>query len=230
MNLIGTVINGRLIGWLVLAWALSLLLGLGGLWLYMDGSRSAAVTAAAGVAAAKVSEACALEKAQDAKASEQALLAAVRGAIKARAEAQAELDAQRDADEAALRSRLDRERQRADALSIRLRRHLDATPLPAGCRLDAERVRLFNALRRGSADPRADADRPGLPGLPGSDVSGAPRAAAGPGWHSERGWAAGAGWLGWRDAADLPGRAGAMPDLRAPGAVEGRDSLIAEAQ
>jgi hypothetical protein len=230
MNLIGTVINGRLIGWLVVAWALSLVLGLGGLWLYMDGSRDAAVLAASTTATATAQAVCAATKAEDAKAGEQALLAAVRGAIKARAEAQAELDVRRDADEAALRSRLDRERERADALSTRLRSHRNANPLPAAWRLDAERVRLFNALRRGGADPRADAARPGLPGLPGSDVPGASGAAAGPGWDGERRWAAGTGWLGWRDAADLPSGTGAMPDLRAPSDRLGRDSLIAEAQ
>lgn len=225
MNLIGTLITGRLLGIMLALWVASL----GALWLYMAGSQSSAIEAAAAVAKAKAEEACSDDKAVEAEAAGQALLQAVRGALKARAEAQAELDAARDAEQAALRKEVDAARARANQLSNALRRHIDANPLPAACRLDAERVRLFNAARRGGADPRAAADRSGLPGLSGRDLPGAPAAGAGAGWHGEPRWAAVPGGAGWGSATGVLGGTDGVPGLRAPRRLGWRDPLIPEA-
>ena len=225
MNPIGTLITGRLIGWLLAAWALSLGLALGGLWLYMDGSRDAAAAAAGDVAKAQAEAACAADTKADAEAQEQAVLGAVRGALAERAIAQAELDKARDDEQSALTERLAAERRRAEQLSTRLRRHLDANPLPAACRLDAERVRLFNAARRGGTAADDATPRSGLPALSGVDLPGAPGAGAGAGWHSERGWALVAGLGGWRGAPHLRGELEHLPELRASGDLGGRDPL-----
>lgn len=225
MNPIGTLITGRLIGWLVAVWALSLGLALGGMWLYMDGSRDAAAAAAGDVAKANAEAACAAANEADAQAQEQAVLAAVRGAIAERAVAQAELDKARDDEQSALAERLAAERRRADQLSTRLRRHLDANPLPVACRLDAERVRLFNAARRGGAAADDAAARSGMPAVLGVDVPGASGVGASPGRNSERGWAAVTGLGGWGGASDLRREPEYLPELRASGDLGGRDPL-----
>jgi len=225
MNLFGGTFMKQMLGILALAWLLSLGLALGGLWLYMDGARDAAVAAAAETARSEAEAACVAARRADAEAEQQAVLAAVRGALAERARAQAELDAKRDAEQAALAQRLAAERRRAEQLSTALRRHLDANPLPAACRLDAERVRLFNAARRGSPAADAGAARPGLPALPGLDLPGVAAAGAGPGWHGERGWAARAGTGGWRGAPHLRGGPGYLPGLHPAGDAGGRDPL-----
>lgn len=225
MNPIGTLITGRLIGWLLLAWALSLGLALGGLWLYMDGSRDAAAAAAGDVAKANAEAACAAANEADAKAQEQAVLAAVRGALAERAIAQAELDKARDEEQSALAERLAAERRRAEQLSTRLRRHVDANPLPVACRLDAERVRLFNAARRRGATADDAAARSGVPAVPGFYLPGAADAGASAGRNGERGWAGVAGLGGWGGEPYLRGEPEHLPELRASGDLGGRDPL-----
>lgn len=221
MNLIGTLLSARLIGYIVLAWALSLVFGMGGLWLYMDGSRDAATANAA--------KACAEAKADHAEAKQAATLEAVRGALKARAEAQAEIDAQRDAEQAVLWRQVAAERRRAQTLSNQLARHLDATPLPAVCRLDAERVRLYNAVRRGGADADVAAARPRLSSVLGFGLPPAAAPRASPGWYGEPGWFALAGASGWRGEAGVLDRADGVSGLRAPWHPRGSDSLTPEA-
>ena len=229
MNPIGTLITGRLIGWLLFAWAVSLGLAVGGMWLYMDGSPDAAAAAAGAVAKANAAAASAAANEADAPAQEQAVLAAVRGAIAERAIAQAELDKARDDEQSALAERLAAERRRADQLSTRLRRHLDANPLPVACRLDAERVRLFNAARRGSAAADDSAPRSGMPAVLGVDLPGAAGSGASPGRNSERRWADVTGLGGWGSAPYLRREPQYLPELRASGDLGGRDSLTVSA-
>lgn len=224
MKLIGTLITGRIICYLLLAWTLSL----GGLWLYMDGSRDAAVAAAADVATANAQTACAEAKAEQAKAEQAATVQAVRVALEERAKAQADVDAVRETEQAALREEVATARARANQLSTALRRHIDANPLPAAWRIDAERVRLFNAARRGRSDPGAAADRSRVSGVPGGDLSGAAPLGASGGWDGQSGWLALAGRAGWGSAAGVLGGTEGMPSLRAPRHHGWRDPLIPE--
>ena len=145
-RLAGVTVTPQLLGVVAVLWIASL----GGVWAYMEGH----ATSVAQTARASALAECNADKA---KAAEAALAAQTAAVAKARADwqaAQAEVDAIAKADRARIEGELIAARVRADNLFRILQGHIHANPLPVDCRLDPERVRLYNAGRR----PPASAD------------------------------------------------------------------------
>ena len=142
-RLAAVTLTPKTLGVVALLWLASL----GGLYAYMAGHATSLAETAAATALAK----CNGEKAEAAKAALEAQTAAI---TKARADwqaAQDEVDRIAKADRERIEGELIAARVRADNLFRILQGHIHAKPLPADCRLDAERVRLFNAARRPSS-------------------------------------------------------------------------------
>lgn len=142
-RLAGFTLTPKAIGIVAVLWVATL----GGLYAYMAGR----ATSLAETAAASALATCNGEKAEAAKAALEAQTIAV---AKARADwqaAQAEVDAIAKADRERIEGELIAARVRADNLFLILQGHIHANPLPVDCRLDPERVRLYNAGRRPSA-------------------------------------------------------------------------------
>jgi len=133
---VGRAVTPKLIGGLLLAWAASIAL----LWAFM-----------AGQARGEAESACAAVRAAAADAATAALVRAVAEARSEWEAAQAAADEQAAIDRAAAAAELRRARMRAESLSRQLLAHIHAKPLPADCRLDAERLRLYAESRRGAA-------------------------------------------------------------------------------
>lgn|GEM_PF-6327048 len=140
---VGRAVTPKLIGGLLLAWAASLAL----LWAFMAGQARTAAAEARGEA----ESACAAVRAAAADAATAALVRAVAEARSEWEAAQAAADEQAAVDRAAAAAELRRARMRAESLSRQLLAHIHAKPLPADCRLDAERLRLYAESRRGAA-------------------------------------------------------------------------------
>lgn len=145
--LVGRAVTPKLLGGLAIVWAASLAL----LWAFMAGQAGAAAEAAAAEAKGKAETACAEARAVAAHAETLAIAAAVDAARAKWDAAQAAADLAAAADKARLDADLQRARSRAESLSRQLLGHIRAQPLPADCRLDAERLRLYAEARRGAA-------------------------------------------------------------------------------
>lgn len=112
-----------------------------GVYLYLSGQQAIAVKAAEDTTRAQVTA--------------EFTGAAAEAVAKARAEwamRQAEANRQAEEDRARIARDLAAQRTRADSLLRQLLGHINANPLPADCRLDADRVRLYSDSRsRGPA-------------------------------------------------------------------------------
>lgn len=109
-------------------------------WLHMSGKASAASDLGAATA-----------RAECAQAQSVALAKAIEDARREWKRAQAEIDSRAQADSSAIADDLAAARRAADRLSVELKNHAQRNPLPADCRADPERVRLYNDARRGGA-------------------------------------------------------------------------------
>jgi hypothetical protein len=126
------------------------LLPAAGVWLYLTARHAGQLDAARAEGRADCAEAQ-LEALGDAAADQ----------ARQHQEAQARITAQAQADAATIAATIAQAQRRADRLTQELARHADLHPLPAGCRADPERVRLYNEARRGGAAAPAAAG-PGL--------------------------------------------------------------------
>lgn len=131
---IGQRIAGALIGlavWLAPA---------GAVWLHMH----AKVSSAHDLGAAEARQACA-------EAQTGALAKAIADARAEWTKTQGAINRQAEADAKAIAADLTAARRRASQLTKDLQTHARAQPLPADCRADPERVRLYNAARGSDA-------------------------------------------------------------------------------
>lgn len=153
-KLIGSAVTPKMLGAIALLWIASL----GGLYAYMHGR----ATSVAETAAAEARAACSAEKADAANAARIAQADAVKAARAQWDADQSDLDAVAKADRERIDRELAAESSRADSLFRNLMAHIHAKPLPADCRLDADRVRLFNDSRGSGRAPEARPARPGM--------------------------------------------------------------------
>lgn len=114
------------------------------LWAYMEG-RAVSV---AETARAEAEAECSAAKTKAATDARKALENAVAQARADWAKAQTQIDQAKADDRAKIAAELERHRTRANTLFRQLEAHIRANPLPTGCRLDPDRVRLFNEARR----------------------------------------------------------------------------------
>jgi uncharacterized protein HemX len=113
-----------------------------GVYLYLAGQQAIAVKAAEDTTRAQVTA--------------EFTNAAAEAVAKARADwakRQAEATRQAEEDRAAIARDLAGQRTRAENLLRQLLGHINANPLPADCRLDADRVRLYSDSRRRGPAP-----------------------------------------------------------------------------
>lgn len=132
---IGQKVAGALLG--LLLW----LAPAGAVWLYMHGKAGAQFELGQADARATCAE-----------TNSSALATAIKDAREQWNKTQSAIDAQASKDAAAISKHLAEANRAAGKISKELQAHATANPLPADCRLDGERVRLYNEARIGQPD------------------------------------------------------------------------------